>query len=86
MPRQLTTEQFLERLKKRNIKIQNYDLSKVVYEGARNYVTLICPKHGEMRMRPDSLMRGSGCYECGMEKIKEYNDKIRKVPKNEPDI
>lgn len=43
-----------------------YDYSKVEYTNARNYVTIICPIHGEFQIVPDChVNRGTGCGLCG---------------------
>ncbi len=41
----LTTNEFIERAKK--IHGDKYDYSKVIYDGNKKYVTIICPIHGE---------------------------------------
>jgi hypothetical protein len=42
-----------------------YSYKKVKYLGAKVPVILICKKHGEFTILPDSLLRGSGCFDCG---------------------
>ena len=42
-----------------------YDYSKVNYNGAREYVEIICPKHGLFKQIPYYHLAGNGCPECG---------------------
>ena len=61
-----TKEQFINDSKK--IFRDFYDYSKVVYKGNKEKVTLICPKHGEFMVRPDShLVKFRGCPQCAAE-------------------
>ncbi len=47
-----------------------YDYSKVVYNGNKNKVTIVCPIHGEFKTSPQSHLKGSGCPVCsGNQKI-----------------
>ena len=43
-----------------------YSFEKIVYQGAKIPVIIICKKHGEHTITPDSLLRGSGCFDCGL--------------------
>ena len=42
-----------------------YDYSKVNFENLDNFVTIICPKHGEFEQRAKVHYRGYGCPICG---------------------
>ena len=43
----------------------NYDYSKVIYEGLTSKVIIICPEHGEFLQQPRFHLRGSnGCKVC----------------------
>ena len=42
----------------------NYDYSKVQYTKANKKVIIICKKHGEFKLTPNSHLRGSGCSKC----------------------
>ncbi len=42
-----------------------YDYSKVNFENLDNFVTIICPKHGEFEQRANVHYRGYGCPICG---------------------
>lgn len=65
MAKKLTNEEFINRLKGMFI---NYDLSKINYKNMHTDIELICPEHGSFMIRPDHLLSGSGCPECGKEK------------------
>lgn len=41
-----------------------YDYSKVVYNGTKNKVDIICPNHGVFKQIPSDHKRGVGCNEC----------------------
>ena len=43
----------------------NFDYSKVLYEGLTSKVIIICPEHGEFLQQPRLHLRGSnGCKIC----------------------
>ena len=43
------------------------DYSKVMYVSDSTPVTVTCPVHGDILMRPDSLVQGAGCNQCGVD-------------------
>lgn len=45
-----------------------YDYSKVIYNGVKNHITIICPKHGLFRQHAGSHLQGNECPECKREK------------------
>ena len=61
-----TQEEFIEKFKK--VHGDKYDLSKVEYVNSVTPVTIICPEHGEFKMRPNYLLNGRGCPTCGNSK------------------
>ena len=63
MPRRKTKEEFLIEAKKVNG--DKYDYSKVEYKNNKTEVSIICPIHGEFKMRPYSHLSGQGCPKCG---------------------
>ena len=65
----LTTEEFIRKAKV--IHNNKYDYSKVEYIVNNEYVTIICPEHGEFTQTPNSHLNGSGCPKCGNRKISE---------------
>ena len=44
-----------------------YDLSKVEYNGMKEYVTPVCPIHGEFKIVAYDLAHIRGCGKCGIE-------------------
>ena len=46
-----------------------YDYSKVDYVKNNLKVKIICPKHGVFKQTPNGHLNGSGCVECGHEKV-----------------
>jgi len=67
--KKLSNEEILKRLE--NSYGNKYDYSKVKYTGAKNKITLICPKHGEFQIRPDCI--GDKCMKCeAEERSKRY--------------
>lgn len=67
------TEQFIEEAKA--IHHDKYDYSLVEYVNTHKKVKIICPVHGDFYQRPDSHLKGEGCYEC---RNKTIADKLRK--------
>ena len=59
-----TTEGFIEEAK---AIFPQYDYSKVSYINAKDYVTIICKKHGEFNIIAHQLTGGTGCRLCGFE-------------------
>lgn len=47
-----------------------YDYSLVKYAGSDNYVTIICPIHGEFRQLANNHLQGRGCRKCANAKSK----------------
>lgn len=83
--RKLTTEEVIERGKK--IYGDVYDYSKTNYVNINTKFTIICPKHGEVKIRPDHFFEGCGCPKCGNERCgdknrnttEEFVEKARKI-------
>lgn len=42
-----------------------YDYSKVEYQGVRESVEIVCPKHGSFPQKPNDHLDGHGCPACG---------------------
>ena len=63
------TEYFINRYN--DLFKHDYDFSKFIFTKAKEHSTIICKKHGEFRMKPNNLMSGHGCNECGNLKISE---------------
>ena len=85
-----TTEDFIKESKQ--VHGDKYDYSRVEYKSARDYVNIICPRHGVFRQRAYIHLNGSGCIKCvkaskrskGEKELFEYINSIysRKIIKN----
>jgi hypothetical protein len=65
-----------------------YDYSKVNFKDLNDFVTIICPEHGEFEQRAKVHYRGYGCPICGGSKRltnEEFIDKARLVHGNKYD-
>lgn len=68
-----TTEEFIELSIKKHGNRYNY--SNTVYNGMRNTVKIICPKHGEFEQTAFVHTSGCGCPTCNLSKLeKEIRD------------
>lgn len=76
----ITQEVFLERAPK--IHENKYDYSKVHFDNLDEFVTIICPVHGEYQQRAKVHYRGYGCPMCGGSMrltTEEFAEKANKV-------
>ena len=74
-------QEFIQKAK--NVHKDKFDYSLVIYKTARDYVTIICPIHGEFEQTPNNHLRGRGCNECRFEKsTSEAENKITEFLKN----
>ena len=64
-----TISKFIEKSKKAHGDYYNY--SKANYQGNKEKVIIICPKHGEFSQAPQNHYRGQGCRRCS--KVPVYN-------------
>jgi len=62
MPKQSTTEEFIERAKK--VHGDKYDYSKSEYSGSNKKVTILCKEHGEFEQTPNTHLSNHGCAKC----------------------
>lgn len=62
MARKLTQEEFIRRAK--DVHGNKYDYSKVEFKKTADYITIICPIHGEFRQQAREHLRGRGCKKC----------------------
>lgn len=53
----------IEKIKKN---FPDYDFSKSVFLDRRTPIKYICPAHGEVEGKPEQLMNGYGCWQCGV--------------------
>jgi len=89
--KRLTTKEVIERGKK--IYGDVYDYSKTTYVNIDTKFTVICPKHGEFKVRPDHFFDGHGCPKCGSERggdknrstTEEFIEKAQKIHGNKYD-
>lgn len=70
----MSQEEYIDRCKK--IYGDKYILDKIIYKGATEYVTPICPIHGEFKIYAINFLKGNGCTECLREEI---NNRQRKT-------
>lgn len=61
-PKKITTCELVERFCE--VHGDKYDYSKVVYEGPKSKVTVICKEHGEFEQLPFAHLSGQGCPKC----------------------
>lgn len=57
-----TNEEFIDNARK--VHGDKYDYSKIEYKNANTPVVIICPEHGEFKMRPSNHLKGQGCSKC----------------------
>ena len=62
MTKKLTTEEFIEKAKRKHG--DKYDYSRVVYKNSKKKVEVICPEHGSFWQIPNSHLLGKGCAKC----------------------
>lgn len=67
-----TTESIVIEFKK--VHGNKYDYSKVNYNGIDNYVTIICPIHGEFQQTPYHHLQGNGCRYCKSSRLERIID------------
>ena len=72
-----TTEQFVSELRK-IFKGKPYSFGKVVYTGAREYVTATCEIHGDWSVMATNLQQGKGCRGCRTDKTSKVRKKDTK--------
>lgn len=66
-PKKYTTDKWIKKAKE--VHRDKYDYSKVEYVSPYDYVTIICPKHGEFLQKAYYHLSGNGCPKCGYEKV-----------------
>lgn len=86
--RKVTVQSFIERANK--IFNGYYDYSKVEFKDPKNdYVTIICPKHGEFKQKIFWHLAGHGCTQCAIEKSRltkeEFVERANRIHHNKYD-
>lgn len=65
----ITTEEYIERAK--SIHGDRYSYEETVYVDRHTSITIICPKHGPIKVNPYNHIRlGTGCVKCVEDKVK----------------
>ena len=85
MPRRLTTEEFIERVKVVHSDRYNYD--KVEYINMYTKVCIVCTEHGEFWQSPSNHLSNNNCPECSKKRVadchrsnkEEFVQKAREV-------
>ena len=80
--RKSTTKDFIEKSQK--IHNNFFDYSLVKYNGDKELVSIICPKHGVFKQRPNNHLNGQGCKKCaGLERgtTQEFINKAKIIHK-----
>ena len=62
--RRLSQEEFLTKCNE--VHGNQYDYSKVDYQGMVTKVVVVCSEHGDFEQTPSSHLNGSGCPQCGL--------------------
>lgn len=72
MPKKLTTEEFIEKAKKKHGNL--YDYSKVEYITSHMPVKIFCKKCQKyFYQAPNNHLTGAGCYDCGNKRRSDKN-------------
>lgn len=50
-----------------------YDYSKVIYTKARDFISIICPVHGQFEQRYSAHLQGQSCLQCTKDKVRKTN-------------
>lgn len=56
-----------------NIHSNKYDYSKVIWKGVDIDIIVVCPIHGNFKIKPADHKRGRGCQKCSKETRIQYN-------------
>ena len=70
---QLTTEEFIRRAKE--VWGDRYTYEKSVYTAIKSKVIVTCPIHGDFPTTAYDFLQGHGCYDCGVETVKQKRRK-----------
>lgn len=65
----LTTEIFVQSAKRI---FPQYDYSEVNYVKSKEPVILSCPTHGRFKRKPNEILNGLGCQECGWDRMRNH--------------
>ena len=76
LKKRITTEEFVKKAKE--IHMDKYDYSKVIYNGRKQEVCIICPEHGEFWQTPNSHLNNEGCPKCNQSHMEKDIDEFLK--------
>lgn len=65
-----TTEEWIEYARTKQPDA-DYIMDRVEYKACNEKVCMICPRHGELWIKPSDYLKGQGCYWCGVESSKQ---------------
>jgi len=71
-----TKNEFIEKAKE--IHLNKYDYSKIIYINDKTKIKIICPEHGIFKQRPNNHLLGQGCPKCSIEKNSSLRRKTNK--------
>jgi hypothetical protein len=71
MSRKSTTPEFIQ--KAIAVHGNKYNYSKVRYVDSHTKVIIICPEHGEFKMKPNGHLSGQGCRDCHLKRRADMN-------------
>lgn len=85
MSKKITNDEFILKVKEKFG--DKYDLSKTIYKGKREKITIICPEHGEFTCLPLNFLNGVGCIKCYLKEqhricMKNNIEKAKKIHNN----
>ena len=66
------TKYFINQFKEK-FPISNYTFEKAQFIRSNIKIISTCKKHGDFNITPNSLLNGTGCKKCGIEKLKIIN-------------
>lgn len=66
--RKLNTDSYIQKCKE--IHSDFYDYSKTIYKTSHDFVTIICPEHGEFKQKAYVHLQGHKCPKCSGNNIK----------------
>ena len=78
--RRRTNDDIIQMIRK--IHGDRYDYSKVNFKNNKIPITLICPKHGEFKLRPESIIyQSAGCPKCSGRNLSndEWIDRAKQI-------
>ena len=73
----MSTDEFI--VKATTLHGERYDYSLVDYKSSKEYVLIICHRHGTFEQRAGTHLTGAGCKLCGFEATKKQQTKTTVV-------